>query len=234
MTTIPISSTFELGPRMRNWDQDYVKNEPMLFSATPLFAWNNGGPITRDFLSLFFAISLADEATWVLRDSKCSNFNFDSRVHMLMPGWFPCIPGWHHDDVPRSRSDGQPNYKNPEYHSKHCLALVNGDICPTEFAVGSAAYEDTPLFYGHPTYKVWHENVERDIKEKVLTRVPVESNRLVYFDSQSFHQGTRAVKRGWRWFGRLSWDAGYEQGRPHANEVRKQVQVYLEHPMEGW
>lgn len=30
----------------------------------------------------------------------------------------------------------------------------------------------------------------------------------------------------------LSWLI--EQGLPHFNEVRKQVQVYLEHPMEGW
>lgn len=119
------NSSFATGARMRDWDEQYVKNEPMLFSATPKFAWENGGPITRDFLALFFGISLADEASWVLRDSKVGNYCFDSRVHMLMPGWFPCIPGWHHDDVPRSCSDGQPNYSTPEYSSKHCLALVN-------------------------------------------------------------------------------------------------------------
>jgi hypothetical protein len=227
-------SRFTVGASMRQWDEAYVKNEPMLFSATPRFAWENGGAITRDFLSLAFGITLADEARWILRDSKVGNFNFDSRVHMLMPGWFPCIPGWHHDDVPRSRSDGQPNYSTPEYKSKHILALVNGDICPTEFAVGRVSYEDTPLFYSHPIYSVWHEQVEQDIKEGSLKRVPVPSNKLIHFNCDSFHQGTKAIKNGWRWFGRLSWDAGYEQGRPHRNEVRKQVQVYLEHPMEGW
>lgn len=233
MRMIPIDSSFKIGAQMRSWDQDYVKNEPMLFSATPRFAWDNGGPITRDFLSLYFGITLADDAQWVLRDSKYSNFNFDSRVHMLMPGWFPCIPGWHHDDVPRSRSDGQPNYVNPEYHSKHVLALVNGDICPTEFAVGKADYIEPPLYSG-PIYKHWHTAVEQDIADGVMERVSVPTNRLIHFNNQSFHQGTRAVKNGWRWFGRLTWDAGYEKGRPHYNEVRRQVQVYLEHPMEGW
>lgn len=227
-------SNFRVGAEMRQWDEQYVKNEPMLFSATPSFAWEHGGPITREFLALFFNITLADEAMWVLRDSKCANYNFDSRVHMLMPGWFPCIPGWHHDDVPRSRSDGQPNYTTPEFHSQHVLALVNGDICPTEFAVGSCEYPDTDLFSPHPIYKIWHELVEKDIEEGSLKRVSVPTNRLIRFDWQSFHQGTRAVQRGFRWFGRLSWDAGYEKGRPHANEVRRQTQVYLEHPMEGW
>src|ERR1043165_6671364 len=29
------------------------------------------------------------------------NFAFDVKVHMLMPGQFPCIPNWHYDLVPR-------------------------------------------------------------------------------------------------------------------------------------
>ncbi len=234
MDRIQIDSAFQVGASMHLWDQDYVKNEPMMFSTTPAFAWEHGGPITREFLALCFNITLADEAAWVLRDRVCGNYNFDSRVHMLMPGWFPCIPGWHHDDVPRTREDLQPNYRTPEYHSQHIPALVNGDICPTEFAVGSASYQDTPLHSPHPLYSVWHEQVEQDIREGVLKRVPVPSNQLIHFNWQSFHQGTRAVGRGFRWFGRLTWNAGYEQGRPHANEIRKQTQVYLEHPMEGW
>ncbi len=68
MDMIPIDSQFTVGARMRQWDEQYVKNEPMLFSATPRFAWDNGGAITREFLALFFGITLADEAAWVLRD----------------------------------------------------------------------------------------------------------------------------------------------------------------------
>lgn len=29
------------------------------------------------------------------------NFTWDVKVHMLMPGQFPCIPNWHYDNVPR-------------------------------------------------------------------------------------------------------------------------------------
>lgn len=231
MKMYPIDSQYQIGARLPEFDQKTVKDEPMFFSATPKFAWKEGGPITRAFLAAVFGITLADYAEWKLRDKK--NYCFDSRVHMLMPGWFPCIPGWHHDDVPRSRSDGQPNYENPEFKSKHILALVNGDICPTEFAVGRVDMPHIPEYSG-PVYKYWHDIVEKDIKEGSLERRSVPSNRLIHFNYHSFHQGTRAVGRGFRWFGRLSWDAGYEQGRPHANEIRRQVNVYLENPMEGW
>lgn len=29
------------------------------------------------------------------------DFTWDVKVHMLMPGQFPCIPNWHYDNVPR-------------------------------------------------------------------------------------------------------------------------------------
>jgi hypothetical protein len=218
--------------KLPDYDQNTVKNEPMFWSAQPSFAYEHGGPITRKFLQLALAElhCYPDNRLRALDKSVC----FDSRVHMLMPGWFPAIPGWHHDDVPRSRSDGQPNYDTPEFRSQHVMALVNGDICPTEFAVGRAIMPDIPLYSKHPIYKHWHDQVELDIRDNCLERVAVPSNRLVCFDWQAFHQAARAVDRGFRWFGRVSWNAGYEQGRPHHNEVRRQVQVYLENPMEGW
>lgn len=32
---------------------------------------------------------------------KHDDFTWDVKVHMLMPRQFPCIPGWHTDNVPR-------------------------------------------------------------------------------------------------------------------------------------
>lgn len=216
-----IKSGFQLGPKLPEFDEKTVKDEPMLFSCDVANAWVRGGPITRAFLTAFFGDNIPfDEVGYCM----------DSRVHMLMPDWWPCIPGWHHDDVPRSRGDGQPNYKNPEYSSKHCLALVNGDICPTEFAVGDVRMPHVDGI----VYKEWHDIVEDKIYRGEFLRTKTPSNQLVFFNNHSFHQGTRCVKRGWRWFGRISWDAGYEQGRPHFNETRRQVNVYMEHPMEGW
>ena len=30
-----------------------------------------------------------------------SEFVWDVKVHMLMPGQYPCIPNWHYDNIPR-------------------------------------------------------------------------------------------------------------------------------------
>lgn len=152
----------------------------------------------------------------------------DSRVHMLMPGWFPCIPGFHHDDVPRERSDKQPEYHNPSYRSNHALILYNGDICPTEFALGESEFPDVEL--GKTYYKEWHPMVEEKINSGELTSFKTPSDTVVYFNDRTWHQGTRAVKGGWRLFIRASWDTN----RIPTNEIRRQVQVYLEAPMEGW
>lgn len=215
-----IDSLFEIGQQLPEFDQETVKNELMFFNGNFDFCYSNGGPITKSFLEAI-----------ILNEKKIppNQLVIDTRVHMLMPGWFPCIPGFHHDDVPRSRSDGQPNYDNPEYRSKHVVALINGDIAPTEFALGKFRMPEIPL--GGTIYKVWHKEVERHLEIYLSNnRVNAPSNRLIYFDDRTFHQGTRAVAGGWRWFGRASWCTD----RKPTNEIRRQVQVYLEFPMEGW
>lgn len=196
------------------FDELDVKIEPMLFGCDWEAAWDLGGHLTHSFLDR-------------IKDWKTPDTIIDSRVHMLMPGWFPCIPGWHHDDVPRERSDGQPNYINPSYRAEHCMAIV-GDASITEFAIGTAIFQDVPL--GEVYYKTWHPVVEKWIELRTLSRVKVPVSRIIYFDNKAWHQGVRATKNGWRWFIR----ATRNSGRKHANELRRQVQVYLEFPMEGW
>lgn len=212
MTTYTIKSEITVGARLPDFTQDQVKNEPMFFNASPEFAYANGGPITKAFLDSLDALPTV----------------FDSRVHMLMPGWFPCIPGYHHDDVPRSGPNGQPNYDTPEYRSTHALALINGDIAPTEFAIGTSEFVRVPD--GEIVYKHWHQDVMRLLETGELRRQYVPSNQVVFFDDRAWHQGVRAISGGWRWFGRASWNTA----RKPTNEIRNQVQVYLDNPMEGW
>lgn len=154
---------------------------------------------------------------------------------MLMEGWTPCIGGWHHDDVPRTREDGQPNYVNPEYRSQHILGLVNGEISPTKFVEGQVVLDEVPL--GEVVYGKWHKEIEKQLQDKTKDCVVREcpSNRLIHFDCDDFHSGQKAVKFGWRWFGRLTYNAGYETGhRKRFNEIRRQVNVYLDQPNGGW
>jgi hypothetical protein len=157
---------------------------------------------------------------------------------MLMPGWFPCIPGWHHDDVPRTRSDGQPNYGPTEVRAQHIMALVGGSICPTEFASGEASLVEPDI--GRVIYEDWHQQVETLVRNGVLKDAEAPSNRLIQFDDRTWHRGTAAVANGWRWFIRATryFDVtGRPIARPGprlANELRRQTQVYMSAVNAGW
>ena len=204
---------------------EHIKDEPMFFNADYNFAYKNGGEITRAFL---------DD----LPEDWKTDVVFDSRVHMLMPGWFPAIPGYHHDDVPRPVipvgqhfiTAGQPDYDNPRYKSEHILALVNANICPTKFVVGKCKM--SPVADGELVYRKWHGEVEKLIADEKVEVIECPDRQLVYFDWECFHTGDKAVSNGWRWFGRISRNT--DRINNITNEIRKQVQVYLEFPMEGW
>lgn len=205
---------------------EQIKDEPMFFNSDLLFAYNRGGPITRSFIDAL--------PNWVQKKEVV----FDSRVHMLMPGWYPAIPGYHHDDVPRPDipvgqhfiTAGQPDYDNPKYYSQHLMGLVNAQVCPTHFALGDCVMPEVPD--GELIYRRWHKEVEQLIEEGTLKKVEAPDRQIVFFDWQTFHTGSKAVSNGWRWFGRVSWDT--DRVKKVTNEIRRNAQVYLEFPMEGW
>lgn len=201
-------------------DLGVVKAEPMMFNANGTWARDHGGPITRHFLDLLTRRAGIELGQLV----------FDSRVHMLMPGWWPCIPGWHHDDVPRSTPDGQPNYDAPEYRSDHAAAVVGDPVSLTEFAVGDATFPRPPegaIWYGE-----WDPIVEKRIEEGTLAREQAPLGEVIMFDDRTWHRGAQATGSGWRWFGRASWNTD-RVGRA-TNEIRQQVQVYMSNPTGGW
>lgn len=214
-----------LPPVIRDFSELEIKGEPMLFNCDLDHAKELGGPITREILG-----NLSP-------DWREVPLVVDSRVHMLMPGWYPCIPGWHHDDVPRTRIDGQPNYGPDQCRSQHIICLINGDICPTVFATGSMDFDIPPL--GRVIYGELHPVVEEAIKTGRLDLSWAPSNRLVQFDDRSWHRGLRCQKAGWRFFIRISryFDScgnPVQRSNARTNEIRRQVQVYLDNTNGGW
>lgn len=203
---------------MPTFEQSVVKSEPMFFNASIEYAYKHGGPITRTFIDR-------------LPQHVRSHSVIDTRVHMLMKGWYPCIPGWHHDDVPRTTKSGQPNYKSPEYFAKHILGLVNGDICPTQFALGECELPE--LLEDAVTYREWHPIIDELCRTGKMERRDLHGHQIIKFDAHSFHQGQRANADGWRWFGRVSYDT--DRIKNITNEIRTQVQVYIPAPdYMGW
>lgn len=220
------SKVLECTPlNMPDYSEEQIKNEPMLFNCNLDGAIRLGGPITREVLCQI-------PAAWAQ-----GPLLIDSRVHMLMPGWYPCIPGWHHDDVPRTREDKQPNYGPGQCRSEHMMLLINGDICPTEFALGEAEFGVPGL--GQVIYEHWHRDVETKLVQGELVPWSAPSKTFIHFGDRTWHRGVPAVAGGWRYFIRISryfdpdgkW---IDRGNPRTNELRRQVQVYLESPNKGW
>jgi len=59
-----------------------------------------------------------------------ANFTWDVKVHMLMPGQYPCIPNWHRDMVPRNPM-GKEDASKIQVDKPMYLWLSNGPL--TEF-----------------------------------------------------------------------------------------------------
>lgn len=223
-------SKASLGPELSPQTGGEVKNALMMFNCRGDWVLENGDELGREFVSA------------LLTDTGMSpkDVVVDSKVHMLFPRHFPCIPGFHHDDVPRLREDGQPYYYENEfelgclerrpYRSQHAMAMYGDEICPTRFALGEANFSPVP--YGETLYKVWHPEVEQRLADGRLTEWFAPMHRIVYFDDRSWHAGQQANGNGWRFFIRASWDTDRTQNC--TNEIRRQVQVYMENPVEGW
>ncbi len=214
----------------QSFSEEDIKNETMLFSADYEFARKNGEGLTHLFLDN------------IPKDWKDSKLVIDTRVHMLMPGWYPAIPGWHHDDVPRKGRFGQPNYTNPEYYAEHLMMLINGDIAPTEFFPINDYQLNIPK--KGIIYKDWNKVINQDIKDSYLLITKVPDSTIIKFDWQSFHRASPCIKRGWRYFIRASryWkdkemtipDYQRFQRRTGKNQIRRQVQIYLSELEKGW
>lgn len=190
-------------------NESLIKLEPMFFSADKAYAWANGGAITRAFIDQF----LSGYDDWII----------DSRVHMLMPGWYPCIPGWHHDDIPRSGLNGQPNYDNPEYEATHRMLVIGKSAMPEFINQQVELYK----VENDVVYKAWNEDLNR--MEELSTQ-RVASGEVWEFGSNDFHRGMPSSEDCWRFFIRASRNTN----RKFHNETRKQVQVYMSELEAGW
>lgn len=212
------TSAFAIGAHLgRAFTQDDIRHEPLLFGACLDFARAIGGPLTTAFVN-----ALPPE--W-----QGPDVILDTRAHMLQTGYWPCIPGWHHDDVPRG-ADGQPDYDRPAYHAHHVMCAVNAEICPTLFLPSGTQVTVPRPPPGSITYGVWHPLVSKLAAQ--IGTVEAPDSTLLYFDAHTWHTGQAAKAQGWRWFARASKDTR----RPFENDVRTQVNVYVpvHDLMAGW
>lgn len=193
---------------LQDWRQDTIRQEPMLFSCDVDHAYEYGGPITANFLNSLRDLGVAMDRLVI-----------DSRTHMLMPGWYPAIPGWHIDGL-RRPDGGQPAWDNRPVADIHYVSVV-GNTAMTEFVA-------EPVKMPTPKTRVYEE-WDRYLNDEPVHTEFIRPNEILAFGSSDLHRATPATQRSWRFFIRAS-DAEFTP----TNETRTQVQVYLDSINAGW
>jgi len=204
-----------------------IKREPMFFRADPVYAFMHGRALTQAFIRRAFDL-------W----GSLEGCIIDSRHHMLMPGMYPCIPGWHTDDAPRNPNkwEGQPDIFAPEYETEHLLCVLDvGTGSLTEFLVGDVAMPSDLLTHlqetkGQNFYKTADMVIEEDRSEGLYSVQGVGSGQIAEFNVHSWHRGAPAKNRGFRWFIRITRNSRHRT----QNEIRSNAQVYLTDATYGW
>jgi len=213
MSNIFIPSTRIIG-RMPNYTPEEMKQENMIFNGDREFSYYQSGKITRRFIENF----LDEDKDWII----------DTRVHMLMKDWYPCIGGWHCDDIPRDEITKQPNYKDPDYISEHILCVIDsGTGSLTEFVDGRLELSNVPN--DKQVYEHFNKEINELVDDNKLNTQQFKSGDVLSFNSMTFHQGQPAVNKGFRMFIRATTNT---QRKPR-NEIRKQTNVYLD-TNKGW
>lgn len=214
----------ELAGRISERMTNEIRVEPGLFRASLDDAIRFGGDIVRDAIR---AMNLRHDRRNVVIDVK---------VHMLMPGFFPAIPGWHTDGAPRS-PDGSPSGKGPpdimaqesgSFRPHRFHLLVTQCQCLTEF-VAEPISINVPAVPTTDLYK----HVTRLVGEAHPATKFIPGNQVVEFDWWDLHRGVAALKHEWRCLVRAVESDHYTPNRDLRDVLRNQQQVYV--PMDfGW
>lgn len=218
-----------IGRSIEQPPEQLVKNTLGLWNASAEDALRYGGDITRAALS---AMNLRNDRKNVVVDVK---------VHMLMAGQCPAIPGWHTDGVPRQANGspfgGEPNLdlqrdgglRPPRYH-----LLVTGEHCLTEFIRGE--YQTTlsdDIAMTSRLYEVLTREVNDRLMRGTAERFTPSSCTVTEWDWWQLHQGTIATGREWRYLIRVTETDYLEPQRDLRDVLRTQQNVYV--PKEfGW
>jgi hypothetical protein len=208
--------------------QDAIENTFNLRQVSLEDAMRYGGSITRDAIG---AMEFHGDRRNIIVDTK---------VHFLMPGMCPAIPGWHTDGVPRGiygnpAGTGRPNLGIQEMglqSAPHYHLLVTGEHCPTRFVNEPVEIPTMDLVNGE-----LYTNMTRIINQKIehtgLNVFDSPANTVLEWDWWNIHTAQLATARGWRYLIRVTETDHIEPRTNPADFIRTQNNVYA--PMDfGW
>jgi hypothetical protein len=203
-------------------NKEEIKNEPMIYGGSWDWCLDNAGPLTRGIMDTIEA----DMLNQSLRHTAMGYHPvIDTKSVMLMPGHYPCIPGWHCDGVIRKDRSAQPDLTTLAEDVQHyiCCIADNKNTQCTEIMHDPIDIPDEQINEN----AVW-ASVDEYVNEHTRHSFMLQSGQIARISRSTLHRGPQATVRGWRYFFRLSF---YHM--PVKNQIRNQVQVYAD-PALGW
>jgi hypothetical protein len=205
---------------------EVLKNTPQLWNASLDDALKYGGDLTKTAIG---AMDLKFDRKYIVVDTK---------IHMLMPGFYPAIPNWHTDGVPRGQ-ELRPEVKDwPNIHAQESMTtsryhlLVTGEGCLTQF-MKEPLILDCKM--GSETYNLY-EDVNHQISQidyNNLDIVAIPSCQVLTWDWWNLHRGIQAIKHEWRYLIRVT-ETDHMQPQTDLRQIlRTQIQVYVPESF-GW
>lgn len=203
-----------------NYDERQIENETQYFQASPKF-------IMRDMRYNKAALDVLYHLREVLDQDDFDALRIDTKVHMLKPDWYPCIPGWHCDFVSRDE-DGNIQPDEDDDQIRHFLVCSGGPV--TQFIENRLV----ELSMETPSWQECDRTLNKLVHRGSLRLWQPEPGQILEFNAQELHRGMPARYSTWRWFFRASlFPKGDPRRREFQNKVRTQQQVYLE-LSTGW
>jgi hypothetical protein len=205
-----------------------IKNTFGLWNASLDDAVRYGGEITRQAIK---CMNLRHDRKHIIVDTK---------VHMLLKGMSPAIPGVHCDGAPRDENNnpqgkGLPNtLKQEELQDRHNRyhILVTGTGCLTEF-VNQPLTLPIPAEPSEEVYEIISHDVRALAKHNPNLLAKIPSCTVVEFDWWDLHTGVVATKKEWRYLIRVCESDFYQPQQDLREVIRMQSQVYAPHDF-GW
>ena len=215
------------GKAIEQPSQELVKNTLGLHNASLEDALKYGGELTRSAIG---AMNLSFKKKHIIVDTK---------IHMLLPGMCPAIPGWHTDGVPRGLTldptvKQEPNIQSQEeMNSPIFHLLVTGTSCLTQFIEQRNIDLNVPNEPDAKLYKMMSKQVNDRIAKGELTSFEAPTCTPVMWDWWEIHTGVPAKHHEWRFLIRVTETDIQEPKRDLREIIRTQQQGYM--PMEfGW
>lgn len=217
----------QFGKAIEQPSQELVKNTLGLHNASLDDALKYGGELTRAALG---AMNLTMSKKYIVVDTK---------IHMLLPGMCPAIPGWHTDGVPRGNSLDPTAKDKPNIHAQEDMdspifhLLVTGESCLTHFIKDRDVELSVPDQPSTKLYQDISSQVDDLVQSKQVESYVAPSCVPITWDWWELHTGVPATKHEWRFLIRVT-ETDIQKPKTDLREIiRTQQQGYM--PLNfGW